>query len=54
MGCPPVITHETIVGEAEGVGRVEEAGDRVSSSNDDRSSDEGGNGELLIEDGDDV
>jgi len=40
-----MITRGTIVGEEEGVERVEEAGDAVSSSDDDRSSTEGGNGE---------
>lgn len=52
-GCPPMITRGTIVGETEGVERVEEAGDTMSSSDSDRSGVEGDNAGLAV-DGDEV
>lgn len=52
-GCPPMITRGTIVGDTEGVERVEEAGDDESSSDGDRSAAEGGKF-VLVEDGDEV
>lgn len=45
-----MITRGTIVGEAEGVERVEEAGDTLSSSNGACSAAVDGNAEFVIED----
>lgn len=49
-----MITRGAIVGETEGVERVEEAGDAVSSSDDDRSVAKRGKSEFVVEDGDDL
>lgn len=49
-GCPPMMTRGAIVGEAEGVVRVEEAGDTLSSSSGARNAAVGGNAGLVIED----
>lgn len=45
-----MITRGAIVGETEGVERVEEAGDPVSSSDSDRIAVEDGNSGFVIED----
>ena len=51
-GWPPMITRGTIVGETEGVERVEEAGDTESSSDGGRSAAVGGNvGWVIGDDG---
>lgn len=47
-GCPPMITRGTIVGETEGVERVDEAGDELSSS------DEGDNVGFAFKSGDEA
>ena len=52
LECPAMITRGTIVGEAAGVERVEEAGEAVSSSDSDRNVVEGENGGLVIEEDD--
>jgi hypothetical protein len=45
-----MMTRGAIVGEAEGVVRVEEAGDTLSSSSGARNAAVGGNAGLVIED----
>ena len=47
-----MIRRGEIVGETEGVERVEEAGDVESSSGDDRNRVDDGNSGFVIEDGD--
>jgi hypothetical protein len=54
IGCPAMNTRGTIVGETEGVERVEEAGDSVSSSDCGRNAAEGDDVGLGIEEDDDA
>lgn len=53
-GCPPIITQGVIVGEADGVERLDEAGDVLSSCNGTRRFPECDSSGFVIEDGNEL